>query len=295
MTEKPQQPETIVIRQSVVFYLIIAVVFFIAGFFVAWITFTSVSSNTNARDIRSAAASGARDGIESAFPDFQGTMVAYTRNAVNAALEQGGISAEARATAVPPTPAAVDPGDSPSWGPTDALVTVVEYSDFECPYCRAFFRDTYPLFKTRYQNKVRFVFKHFPVAASHPDAEPAARASECAREQGKFWEFYDIAYAQDDLSRVSLIDYAKKAGVKNIDQFVACFDSGKYADRVEANRQEGRLLGIPGTPTFFINGYPLAGYQSFATLSAAIEDRLADARSRLNATQAATLAPTAAK
>lgn len=282
-----EQPESFVIRQSVVFNMVIAIFAFIAGFIVAWLTFSSVSGSTRTQDIRSAAAAGARDGVEVSLQDFQGTTVAYMKNAVAAALSQGGVSSDPRATSLPPTPVLIDPGDSPSWGPANALVTVIEYSDFQCPYCRAFFRDTYMLLKDRYKDKIRFVFKHFPVVSVHPQAEIAARASECAREQGKFWEFHDVVFAQDDLSRAALIDYALRAGVANKDQFVTCFDSGKYGDRVEANRQQGRTFGIPGTPTFYINGLPLVGYQSLASFSAAIEDRMADALK--SATPAATV------
>lgn len=180
-------------------------------------------------------------------------------------------------TAAPrPTAASIVLADSPAWGPTNAKVTVVEFSDIECPFCGLYHRDTYPKLKADYGDKVRYVFKHYPLTGIHPNAMRGALAAECAREQGKFWEFLDIAYAnQTDLSHDSLVNYAVRAEVKNELQFTECLDSAKYLTRIQADMSQGDSLGVGGTPTFFINGYALVGAQPYESFKQALDAMLA--------------------
>jgi protein-disulfide isomerase len=269
----PRREDVVTISQSTIYYFVIGVVFFIAGFIVAWVTFSATSGGANAQEVRVAAAAGAREAVQTEVGQLQSTTVASVVQAVGA----GGAP---RATALPPTPAAIEVADSPGWGPEDASVTIVEYSDFECPYCSRYFRETYPLLKQQYGDKVRYVFKHFPLTNIHPNAERAGLASECAREQGKFWEFHDVAFAnQTSLSREGLIRLAAQAGVPNAEQFTQCLDTAKYASVIQADFNEGIGLNITGTPTFFINGLPLVGAQPFQTFKATIDRALAFAAS----------------
>ncbi|MGM0575692.1 MAG: DsbA family protein [Myxococcota bacterium] len=137
-------------------------------------------------------------------------------------------------------------------GETDAKVRIVEFSDFECPFCA---RVGKPLeqVKEHYGDKAAIVFKHFPLSF-HKQAMPASLASECAREQGKFWEFHDLAFAnQKELGEENFFAWAKELDLKE-DQFKKCFESKKYKDKIEANMAEGRKAGVRGTPTIYING-----------------------------------------
>jgi protein-disulfide isomerase len=151
----------------------------------------------------------------------------------------------------------VDVGNAPSRGPVGAPVTVVAFSDFECPFCSR----AVPTLKTleeEYAGKLRVAFKHQPLP-NHPHAKLAAAASLAAHEQGKFWEFHDLLFAnQRQLDRASLEGYAKRLGL-NEARFKAALDSGKYDAQVTADSAQGTSVGASATPTFFINGRPVVG------------------------------------
>lgn len=142
-------------------------------------------------------------------------------------------------------------------GPIDAKVTIVEFSDFQCPACKAYA----PIIKEvleRFPEDVRFVYKHFPLRSIHPGAEPAARASEAASLQGKFWEMHDELFANQDAwgrtpSRNLFERYAENIGL-DIDQFKRDFDSSVVRDRVNAHIRLSAELGLNSTPTFYVNG-----------------------------------------
>jgi len=150
-------------------------------------------------------------------------------------------------------------GASPSIGNDSAHVTVVEFSDFECPFCGEFARDQFPIIKAQYidTGKVRFVFKQFPLP-SHPDAELAAETAVCAQDQGKFWEYHDLLYAhQDKLGKSDLLGYAAQLGLDS-STFADCAN-GLRATDVLADRTAGEKAGVAGTPTFFFNGRKVVG------------------------------------
>jgi protein-disulfide isomerase len=172
----------------------------------------------------------------------------------------------AAAAAAPPTPAAkveVDVGDSPTKGPRSAKVTVVAFSDFECPYCSK----AVPILKQiedAYKDKVRIAFKHLPLPM-HQNAQIAAEASMAAAEQGKFWPFHDKLFEnQRQLDRASLDKYAQELGLE-MGRFKAALDSGKFKKRVEQDAQQAQKVGASGTPTFFVNGRSVVGAQPFET------------------------------
>lgn len=167
-------------------------------------------------------------------------------------------------------------GDDPTLGDPAAPVTIVEFSDFQCPFCGRFWQQTLPTIKEKYitTGKVKFVYRDFPIASIHSEAEKAAEAAECADEQGKFWEYHDrIFQGQDELSVASFKRWATELGL-DTNRFTECLDSGKYADEVAKDFQDGQAAGVTGTPTFFINGERLVGALPLAQFESAIEDAL---------------------
>ena len=152
---------------------------------------------------------------------------------------------------------------------------MVEFTDYQCMFCAQYFRLTYPYLLTRYEGKLRYVSRHFPIKRVHPKALKAAEAAECAYDQGKFWEYHDRLFAnQQALQPESLKVYAAAAGL-DATTFNECLDSAKYADRVQAQMDVGTSLGVTSTPTVFVNGRPLAGGAvPFEMLAEMIEDEL---------------------
>lgn len=161
----------------------------------------------------------------------------------------------------------------PSRGPVDAPVVVVEFSDFECPYCR----QTYPVLEqieAAYPGQIRFVYRQFPLRDIHPRAQKAAEASLCADEQGQFWPMHELLFA--DPIELEVASLKVKAEALGMDRqvFDSCLDSGKYEDRVALEIREGFRLGVNGTPTVIINGRPLTGAQPYEAYAAVIEEEL---------------------
>lgn len=165
----------------------------------------------------------------------------------------------------------------PVKGDPAGVVTVTEFSDFECPYCsRA--ADTLKALGERYPQKVRFVFRHFPLSF-HPNARPAAEHSVCAQEQGKFWPFHDLVFAnQRALSVEKLGELAVEAGLDKA-KLDECLGSGRARTKVDADYGKGMEVGVQGTPSFYINGYAFTGNPSPEGLSAAIDVELSRAGS----------------
>ena len=188
-------------------------------------------------------------------------------------------TAEVQATPTPPIVVAnVSADDDPSWGPDDATVTIVEFSDFQCPYCARFALDTYPQIKQQYEGKVKFVYRDYPLTAIHQYAEKAAEAAGCASNQDKYWEYFDLLWTkQDALDEESLKSYAADLGL-DTDAFNGCLDSGTYVDEIQNDIQEGRSYGVEGTPAFFVNGQFISGALPFAdfktVIDAALEGKL---------------------
>jgi len=163
--------------------------------------------------------------------------------------------------------------DSPYQGPPNAPIELVEFSDFQCPYC---FR-AHPIVKqvlSTYGNKIRFVYRNYPLP-NHPNAFPAAEAAQCANEQGQFWAYHDRLFA--DPNKLSDNDLKASAAALGMDaaRFNACFDSHKYKDRVDADMRAGNEAGVNGTPAFFINGRMLRGAQPYDEFKRVIDEELA--------------------
>jgi len=152
----------------------------------------------------------------------------------------------------------------PSRGPDNATVTIVEFSDFQCPYCGRVYPTVEKLMKD-YDGKVRLVFRHFPLSF-HPNAEKAAEAAACAQDQGKFWQMHDKMFTnQQKLAVDDLKTFAKDLGLDQ-GKFDKCLDSGEKAAMVSADEKDGESAGVSGTPAFFINGIFINGavpYEEF--------------------------------
>jgi protein-disulfide isomerase len=140
-------------------------------------------------------------------------------------------------------------------GDKNAEITLLEYSDFECPFCSRF-HPTLVQALNEYKGKVRWVYRHFPLNSIHPNAQKAAEASECASEQGKFWEMADKMFEKQaaGLSITQLSALAKEAGVRDIKKFDSCVSSGKYAQLVAADLASGEAAGVTGTPGTIVIG-----------------------------------------
>lgn len=163
--------------------------------------------------------------------------------------------------------------DAPSFGPEDAPVTLIEFSDFQCPYCNRLV-PTIDQVKEEYGDTVRIEFRQFPLESIHPAARVAAEASLCADEEGKFWELHDAMFADfRNLSRDRIVEMGSEIGLD--DSFVACVDEGRYSERVTADLQAGREAGVSGTPAMFINGRFISGAVPFDRVAAMIDEELA--------------------
>ncbi len=171
---------------------------------------------------------------------------------------------------------AVQVGDSAAHGPADAWVTIVEVSDFQCPFCGKVVPTINELQK-KYGNDIRVVFKNNPLSF-HPRAMPGAMAAECAREQGKFWDVYERLFTnQKALEDADLEKYAKESGV-DMGRWKSCYSSNKYKSRIEEEQRQMVTLGARGTPAFFINGRFLSGAQPVQAFEAIIDEELKKAK-----------------
>jgi protein-disulfide isomerase len=177
-----------------------------------------------------------------------------------------------------PTPARIDVpvAGAPVRGAAEAHVAIVEFSDFQCPFCKQAHLTLSKLLE-RYSGKVKLVFRDFPLVAIHPQARRAAQAARCANDQGKFWEYYDVLF--DQSPRLNLADlkrYARQVGL-DAAKFETCLSSETHKAAVQKDLDEGKKLGVTSTPAFFINGRPLSGAQSLEAFSRVIDEELARA------------------
>ena len=181
-------------------------------------------------------------------------------------------------------PAAEEPAASPVpaisdsdyvFGDKNAKVVLIEYTDFECPFCAKHY-DTAKKIKETYGNKIAFVTRHFPLSF-HAEAQKAAEATECAGEQGKFWQMYDYVFAANKSADMSVEKWkagAKKLGL-NTAKFNDCLDTSKYAQKIADSANGGAAAGVDGTPATFVNGELVSGALPFEQFKGMIDGLLA--------------------
>jgi protein-disulfide isomerase len=172
--------------------------------------------------------------------------------------------------------------DDPYLGKKNAPITMIEFSDFQCPFCRSFWRDTLPLIKSEFidTGKLKFVYRDFPLSF-HEGAMPAAQATECAKDQDKYWEMHDKIFEEQakkgsgtiSFNNSDLKKWAGEIGLK-MDLFNSCFDSGKYVEEIRKDMEDGQAAGVTGTPAFFINGRLVVGAQPYSVFKNIIEEEL---------------------
>ncbi len=174
-------------------------------------------------------------------------------------------------------------GATPTMGPAAAPVTVVEFADYQCPYCRGTEANVDKL-RAQFKDQVRYSYRDFPLP-NHQFAEKAAEASRCAADQGKFWQYHDLLFTGDgsDLNVAGLKALASKEKLDTA-KFDQCLDSNKEQAAVQADLKQGESLGVSGTPSFFVNGYFISGSVTYDTLRELVEQQIADAHAASGST-----------
>ena len=272
--EDKKDKETIVIKKSTYDRLLIAgisliaIVAFLAGFYFSNLDSESVTKS----DLESAILK-----LESKIENLQGTTTPST--------------AQARPQATPQTtlqPLIVSFDDDPIRGDPNAPITIVEFSDFQCPFCARFHSNTFPQIEQNYLStgKVNFVYRDFPIDSIHPNARPAALASECADDQEEFWGYHDKLFENQiewqSLDPQTGIDtfkeYAQELGL-NVDDFNSCLDSKKHSQEINNDLQDGREYGVTGTPAFFIGNekigfIKISGAQPYSIFQRVLDEKL---------------------
>ncbi len=163
----------------------------------------------------------------------------------------------------------------PGIGPEDAPIVIVEFSDFQCPFCKRFYDETYQQLLATYPGKIRFVYRHLPLTSIHPEAFPSAEASMCANEQNTFWEYHDNIFEnQDRLGKDLYMQIASDLKL-NSAAFEDCLNAEKYRNLVQQDSDFALNLGVQSTPTFFINGLALVGAQPLSAFTQLIDRELA--------------------
>jgi len=165
--------------------------------------------------------------------------------------------------------------DDPAWGPSDAPITIIEFSDYECPFCRKWHVEVWPQLQATYGDQIRLVYRDFPLTNIHANATSAAVAANCAQEQDMYFPFSEKLFEMKlNLGKTTYQTYAEEIGLDMV-TFNECLESGRYLEEVEADFEYATALGIRSTPTFFINGIPVVGAQPFDVFKTVIDKELA--------------------
>ena len=159
-------------------------------------------------------------------------------------------------------------------GPADAPITIVEFSDYQCPFCRRWHAEVYEPLLAAYPGKIRLVYRNLPLTSIHPDALGAAEAAMCAGEQDVYWKYHDKLFSSESLGNSVYLQYAQELGL-NVPAFEACLNDHKYQKTIESDSDFAINLGIRSTPTFFINGLAVVGAQPLDVFKQVIDKELA--------------------
>jgi len=165
--------------------------------------------------------------------------------------------------------------DDPFIGPEDAPITIIEFSDYQCPYCKKWHDEVLDQLLANYPDQIRFVYRDFPLISLHPGAAPAAEAADCAGEQGSYWPFYQALFSMKyDLTTEAYQQYAAELGL-DMQAFAECLADRRYEPEVMGDYNYAVNLGVSSTPTFFINGIPIVGAQPYEVFKQLIDKELA--------------------
>ncbi len=160
-------------------------------------------------------------------------------------------------------------------GAAEAPITIIEFGDYECPFCRKWYVEVLPQLMEKYPQQIRFVYRDFPLTSIHANAAPAAEAAQCAGEQDAYWQFQEKLFSMAlGLNTDAYQQYARQLGL-DMDDFEACLQEHRYRDEVEADFEFAARLGVRSTPTFFINGIAIVGAQPIEVFEQVIDLELA--------------------
>lgn len=162
----------------------------------------------------------------------------------------------------------------PSLGPADAPITIVEFSDFQCPFCRRWHDQTYESLLAAYPGQIRIVYRHLPLVSIHPDSFSAAEAAMCAGDQNVFWQYHDKLFSSESLGNAVYEQYARELSL-DIPRFVDCLTEHKFEEAIQADSDFALNLGVSSTPTFFVNGLAIVGAQPLNVFKQLIDKELA--------------------
>lgn len=169
----------------------------------------------------------------------------------------------------------VEEGDNPSIGPADAPITIIEFSDYQCTFCKKWQDEVYQRLLSEYPDQVRLVYRDFPITNLHPQAVPSASAANCANEQEAYWPYHDKLFSYEyELNQDTFLKYAQELNL-DMTAFTTCLESNRYEDEVLADMKYGSSLGVYSTPTFYINGLYLLGAQPYEVFKELIDKELA--------------------
>ena len=193
----------------------------------------------------------------------------WGRNASTTAVSTAGVNIAQKVTRYK-----VPVDDDPTIGPADAPITLIEFSDYECPYCIKWDNEVYARLLKDYAGKIRFVYRDLPLVF-HGDAQSAAEAADCAGEQGAYWKFHDALFTQKyGLGLDAYHQYASDLGL-DANALIACVKEGRYTNEVKADAAFAESIGVSSTPTFFINGIAIVGAQPYEVFKQVIDMELA--------------------
>ena len=210
---------------------------------------------------------------------FWGRSDPSVQNQPTVAAASSGNQGQSAPSGAEPTPEFrrydIPEDDDPVLGPDVAPITIIEFSDYECPYCRKWHVEVLPSLQAEYGDQIRLVYRDFPLTSIHSNATPAAVAANCAREQDMYWEYNEKLFDMKlNLGTSTYQTYAEELDLE-MDAFNECLESGRYVDEVEADYEFAVNLGIRSTPTFFVNGIPVVGAQPFEVFKNLIDQELA--------------------
>lgn len=247
----PGNPDVVTVSRYTLNYVLIAVTFLVIGVVLGVVGYDRLTLSAEQRNA---------------------ALIDQAVATAVASVPRGAVVA-AEPTADPNQRFEVNDAGNPSRGPADAPITLIEFGDFRCGFCRRFNDETLNVVLAQYPDDVRYVFRDYPILG--PDSLAAALASECADDQGMFWEFHDWAFMnQTNLTRDGFLSFAEEFAL-DIPSFTTCIDDNPHEESVMADYTTGQSLDVGGTPTFFLNGRRIIGAQPIQVFQEAIDAELA--------------------